>query len=445
MKHINYDANRPHAYFSVRSKFLLALCVALGWAAFSVWAARPWVADLSHWIGSLPAMFAVGGIAIVPGFMNAFLVVSLLLDRRPAHSSLIHYPPVTILIAAYNEEASISETLAAIDEQRYPAPMQVIVINDGSRDRTAEVVRAAQTEYAWLDLIDLPTNVGKAAALNQGLCQARHALILTVDADSLLHGRALANIVERYRNDPPNTRAVAGAILVRNSRLNWLTRCQEWDYFVGIAAIKRMQSLYQGTLVAQGAFSLYDRQALWDVGGWASCVGEDIVLTWALLKAGYRVGHCEDAICFTNVPTTVRQFVRQRQRWARGMLEAFRQHPGILSTPRLSTFFIYWNLLFPWLDTAFSFAFMPGVVFALFGYYWIVGPMTLTLIPLAGLMSAVMVSVEKKTFRQLHLTVRRNAVGLVVYLLFYSFLLQPASVLGYLDELLKTRKTWGTK
>lgn len=358
MNNTGSSVHRHHVYLSVRSKFLLALCASTGWTVFSMWAARPWMADLSHWIGTIPAVLAVGGIAIVPGFMNAFLVVSLLLDRRPAHAPLASYPPVTILIAACNEEALIHDTLAAIDRQRYTASMQVIVINDGSCDRTAQVVRAAQTEYAWLELIDISTNGGKAGALNKGLRHAQHDLILTVDADPLLHGRALVNIVERYMNDPPNTKAVAGAILVSNSRKNWLTRCQEWDYFVGIAAIKRMQSLYQGTLVAQGAFSIYDRQVLREVGGWPPCIGEDIVLTWALLKAGYRVGHCEDAICFTNVPATVRQFVRQRQRWARGMLEAFRQHPDILSRPRLSTFFIYWNLLFPWLDVAFTFAFI---------------------------------------------------------------------------------------
>ncbi|WP_233464855.1 glycosyltransferase [Paraburkholderia madseniana] len=341
------SVHRHHAYLSVRCKFLLALCAATSWTAFSVWAARPWMADLSHWIGSIATVLAVGGIAIVPGFMNAFLVVSLLLDRRPTHAPSASYPPVTILIAAYNEEASIHDTLAAIGRQQYPASMQVIVINDGSRDRTAQVVRAARTEYAWLELIDIPTNDGKANALNEGLSRAQHDLILTVDADSQLHGRALVNIVERYVNNPPNTRAVAGAILVRNSRQNWLTRCQEWDYFVGIAAIKRMQSLYQGTLVAQGEFSLYDRRVLREVGGWPPCVGEDIVLTWALLKAGYRVGHCEDAFCFTNVPTKVRQFVRQRQRWARGMMEAFRQHPDILSTPRLSTFLSIGTCCFP--------------------------------------------------------------------------------------------------
>ncbi|WP_230426789.1 glycosyltransferase family 2 protein [Cupriavidus yeoncheonensis] len=373
------------------------------------------------------------------------MIASLTLDRRPPRRSLDSYPPLTILIAAYNEEGSILDTLAGIERQNYPAPLQVIVINDGSRDRTASLVREAEARHAWLRLLDMPRNGGKARALNEGLKLASHDFVVTVDADSYLHRMALTSIVERYRQDPPGTRAVAGKILVRNSRKNWLTRCQEWDYFQGIAAIKRMQSLYHGTLVAQGAFSLYDRSALIEVGGWAECVGEDIVLTWALLKAGYRVGHCEDACIFTNVPENARQFVRQRQRWARGMMEAFRQHPDILLTPRMSTFFIYWNLFYPWLDLAFTLGFVPGMVLALFGCYWIAGPMTLALLPLAFLMSYLMFTIERKMFDDVGLKVRRNRRGLCMYMIFYSLLLQPASVLGYIDEIFKTRKTWGTK
>lgn len=432
-------------YLPVRVKFAIALCVAIGWTAFSAWAAQDWVASLSAHIGTVPALLLVGGIAIVPGFMNAFLIGSLALDRRPTRRSLHAYPPLTILIAAYNEEGSILDTLAGIDRQDYPAPLQVLVINDGSRDNTAALVRDAEAKYPWLRLLDMPRNGGKAKALNEGLKLARHQLVVTVDADSYLHRQALTSIVERYLLDPPNTRAVAGKILVRNSRRNWLTRCQEWDYFQGIAAIKRMQSLYHGTLVAQGAFSIYDRGALNEVGGWAECVGEDIVLTWALLKAGYRVGHCEDACIFTNVPENVHQFVKQRQRWARGMMEAFRQHPDILLVPRLSTFFIYWNLFYPWLDLAFTLGFVPGLVLAMFGCNWIAGPMTLALLPLAILMSYLMFSIEKRMFDQVGLKVRRNRLGLCMYMIFYSLLLQPASVLGYIDEIFKTRKTWGTK
>ena len=80
--------------------------------------------------------------------------------------------------------------------------------------------------------------------------------------------------------------AVAGAVLVRNSRASLMTAAQEWDYFHGISAVKRMQSMYHGTLVAQGAFSLYRKQALKTVGGWPDCVGEDIVMTWAMLERG---------------------------------------------------------------------------------------------------------------------------------------------------------------
>ena len=267
------------------------------------------------------------GIAIIPGFMNAFLVTSLMLDRRPGHSPLPVYPGITILVAAYNEAASIRDTLESIDRQQYPGHLQVMVVDDGSTDATAAITEALP--YRWLTLLRQPRNAGKSAALNRGLALARHSLVVTLDADSYLYADALKHLVERYFADPVNTRAVAGTMLVRNSRRNWVTRMQEWDYFHGIAAIKRMQSLYHGTLVAQGAFSIYDRQVLRDVGGWDDCVGEDIVLTSAILLAGWRVGHAEDAVCFTNAPESLRGS-RQRQRWARGMIEAFRPTRGSL-------------------------------------------------------------------------------------------------------------------
>ncbi len=350
-----------------------------------------------------------------------------------------------MLVAAYNEAASIEDTLVSISQQKYPGKLQVIVINDGSQDETAEIVRKAESRFPWLTLLDLKQNAGKAHALNEGLKLAEHDLVITVDADSYLHRIALINIVERYVADPPNTRAVAGKILVRNSRTNLLTKTQEWDYFLGISATKRLQSLYQGTLVAQGAFSIYDRNALIEVGGWPECVGEDIVLTWALLNAGYRIGHCEDACLFTNAPTTLKVFVKQRQRWARGMIEAFIKHPSILIKPRLSTFFIYWNLFFPWLDIAFTFGFIPGIILACFGHYWIVGIMTLVLLPMAFLLGFLNYSIERRMFNDLELKVRKNFSGFLLYVLAYSFLLQPASILGYMDEVLRTRKTWGTK
>lgn len=432
-------------YVPVRSKFTLAIVAATVWMLISIVLAEPWAHALGAWVTMPVAWAIVAGIALIPGFMNAFLLISLALDRRPPHAPLERYPGLSILVAAYNEEATIVETIESIARQQYPGPLEVIVANDGSRDRTAELVREQLPLYPWLRLLDLPQNMGKANALNEALKLVSHTLTATVDADSWLFQGALTGIVERYFHDPKNTRAVAGAVLVRNSRESWMTRAQEWDYFQGIAAIKRVQSMYQGTMVAQGAFSLYDTATLKKVGGWPDCVGEDIVLSWSILKEGYRIGHCEDALLFTNAPATLKQFSRQRQRWARGMIEAFKKHPGILLRPSLPTTFVYWNLFFPFLDLIFTVVFIPGVVLALFGYYWIAGPVTLALVPMAMAMNYFMYRIGRNMFIQKGLKVRFNPSGFFIYTLFYSMIMQPVSLAGYLAEVLNLRKTWGTK
>jgi poly-beta-1,6-N-acetyl-D-glucosamine synthase len=433
----------PRRYFPVRFKFAFTLTVALAWALLSLVLAQRWIEELSQLVGVVLAYLVIVGVAILPGFMNAFLVAGLLLDRRPPRATVEHLPGVTVLVAAYNEEDSILSTLASLDQQRYPAPLQVLVINDGSTDRTMERLRGVS--YPWLQVIDLAHNGGKANALNEGLKLARHGLTVTLDGDSYLYRDALRHLVERYLGDPPNTAAVAGAVLLRNSRLNLVTKVQEWDYFHGIAAIKRLQSLFQGTLVAQGAFSLYRTDVLRAVDGWPACVGEDIVLTWAMLDRGYRVGYCEDAISFTNAPTRFMQFIRQRQRWSRGLIEAFKCHGSLLRRWRMSTVFIWWNLLFPYMDLVYTLAFIPGLVLALFGYYWLAGPMTLLVLPLAFVVNYLMFVIQSRMFVAQGLKVRRNPLGFVVYALFYGIVLQPGCVLGYLSELLNLRKHWGTK
>lgn len=432
-------------YIPVKVKFAIALACAVLWSAASIYLARYWLDQLSSHIGMVLAGIVIMGVAIIPGFMNAFLFASLVMDRRPQRIRLDAYPAVTILTAAYNEQSAIIETLKGIERQHYSGELEVIVINDGSTDATAALLEAHRVNFPWLKVINLPVNGGKAKALNLGFAQSSHALIVTLDADSYLYKDSLQSIVERYMEDPKNTRAVAGTVLVHNSRESWIARAQEWDYFHGISAIKRVQSLFQGTLVAQGAFSLYSKQTLIEVGGWPDSVGEDIVLTWAILNAGYRIGHSEDACVFTDVPATLAQFSRQRQRWSRGTIEAFKKHPAVLVSPRLSTFFIYWNLLFPLLDMIFTLSFIPGLVLALFGHYWIVGPMTLALIPIAMAVNYLMFAIGKSMFDKNGLRVRRNLGGFLIYSLGYNLIMQPVCFLGYLSELLNLKKNWGTK
>ena len=429
-------------YFSVKEKYLVSLFTAAIWLGFSFWFSQPWYQDLSNEIGIFPAYFIITFIAIIPGGMNAFVAMALFLDHRPTILPDQHYPPVTILIAAYNEENSVATTLSGIFQQDYPAEIKIIFINDGSSDKTLNSVKDLQSGHPNLDLIDLKHNGGKAAALNHGLEKCTTDIIITVDADSYILKDGIKNLVARYISDPPTTRAVAGAILIRNSRENWITKAQEWDYFLGIATIKRIQSLFQGTLVAQGAFSLYDRKTVLELGGWPEMVGEDIVLTWRILAAGYRVGHAENAIAFTDCPNTLTKFVRQRRRWARGLIEAFKDNPRILFNARLSTLYIWWNTVFPLMDIAFVFGFIPGLILACFGIYWIAGPMTLSLLPMAFLFNWQMELKGKTLFREEHLTIRKNVFGFTAYVFFYGLILQPTCVYGYFSEFFKLRKSW---
>jgi len=127
------------------------------------------------------------------------------------------------------------------------------------------------------------------------------------------------------------------------------------------------------------------------------------------------------------------------------MIEAFRHHPRILFSARMSTLFVWWNVLFPWLDLAYTLFFLPGVLLALFGIYWIAGPLTLVLLPMALVMNYLMYRIGERMFARQGLRVRRNVAGFLVYAFAYSAILQPACVWGYLSEVLGLRKTWGTK
>ncbi|MDR6841600.1 glycosyltransferase family 2 protein [Pseudoxanthomonas sacheonensis] len=440
---------RRGLYVPLRLKFVLVLTLAAAWMGFSVWLSQSWLGELSQVTGFAVALMVIAFIAYVPGFMNAFLIGSILSDRRPSRREFAVYPDLCVLVACYNEAENIDDTLLSLSLQDYVGQVEVVVIDDGSTDDSLAIAQAAAARLSRpgmrIRVLAQPRNQGKSAALNRGFAETRQGLVLTVDGDSYLRTDALRKIVQRYLSDPVGTVAVAGAVLVRNSRDNWLTRAQEWDYFHGIAAVKRMQSMYHGTLVAQGAFSLYERQALAEVGGWPECVGEDIVVSWALLATGARIGYCEDACLFTKVPAKVGQFARQRQRWSRGLMEAFARHGRLLFAPRMSTLFIWWNLLFLPLDLVYTLAFLPGLVLALFGYYWIAGLMTLLVLPLAMLWNVVIFSVQTRMFKRQDLQVRRNVSGFLFYSIGYTMLLQPVCVLGYAAELLRLRKTWGTK
>jgi biofilm PGA synthesis N-glycosyltransferase PgaC len=438
-----------HKLLNVKGKLIVSSIIALTWLLLSIYIAYPWYIHLSSMIGAIPAGLCIIGLALIPGLSNAFLVASMVFDDRPIFDPPDVYPPITILIAAYNEENCIGDTINAIAKQHYPNKITIYVGDDGSIDKTREIVKEKYHQYydkLHIQIFTAGANQGKGNILNHILKHVETEYTITIDADTYLFKDALKNIVTNIIQGPPNTAAVAGSVLSRNSRKNWLTKVQEWDYYHGIAVVKRIQSLYQGTLVAQGAFSIYQTKVLKELGGWDNTVGEDIVLTWNIRKLGYRVSYAEEAVSFTNVPETYKAFFKQRERWSRGLIEAFKKHPGVIFRRSLSTGFVWLNLTFPFNDTIFMFVFVPGLIAAIFFHcYLVVGLMTLILLPMAVLMNWMIFLKHTKTFRRLGLKVRKNWIGFILYIFFYQIIMTPASLSGYVKEFINFKKSWGTK
>jgi len=107
--------------------------------------------------------------------------------------------------------------------------------------------------------------------------------------------------------------------------------------------------------------------------------------------------------------------------------------------------FIWWNMLFLPLDLTFTFVFVPGIIAAMFGYYWIAGPLTLLLLPLAVIWTSIIYRIQRGMFKTKGLKVRRNLTGLLFYMLVYAVVMQPVCLWGYVSELTGRRKNWGTK
>jgi biofilm PGA synthesis N-glycosyltransferase PgaC len=434
----------PLPYLPLRLRALATIAFALAWVAFSAWLAAPWIGQLAESITLPGAIAVVTGIALLPGYLNANLLAAVLLDRpRPLPGPRdLDYPRITLLIAAYEEEDTIAETLSYATAQDYEGGLEILVIDDGSTDGTSGAAEHAALEDGRVRVLRVPHG-GKARALNAGIAEARTELVATIDADTLLMPQSLRRAVARLLASPPDTVAVAGSILVRNSRLNLLTRIQAWDYYLGIAMIKRQQALLQGTLVAQGAFSVYRRDALQRVGGWQDRSGEDIVLTWALLRDGARTVYEGTAVAFTRSPISLGWFARQRRRWARGMIEGLREYgPDLTRSRKLYVHSILVDYLFPYIDAAFCLVFLPGVVLALFGNYAIVGPMTLAVLPLNLTLSGVMYLRQHRVMAEVGIHERRNPVGYLAYVLLYQLLSSPLSLWGYVQEIGHRETKW---
>lgn len=436
--------NNRKVYVSVKVKFYISLIIGLLWVFISYKLSKTWIYDLSNLTSPLIAYIIIGGIAYVPGFMNAFLVSSLTLDKQPRLKISNPTDDVTLLISAYNEEVGIYNTLKYVKTQEYDGRIRTIVINNNSSDNTDEEVIRAMKELDMDILLLHEKTPGKFNALNHGLTYVETDYVITLDADTIIHKRAINNLVARIKSSQKDVAAVAGSMLVRNSREGILAKVQEWDYFLSIASIKRMQGLYQGTLVAQGAFSLYKTDVVKDIGGWSDAIGEDIVLTWKMLKDNNKVYFEPMAIAFTDVPIKISHFLKQRSRWARGMIEGIREVKPWHQPDIFYKFLTGIDLIIIYMDFSYTFFWIPGLILAVFFQkYYIVGPMMLLVLPLTLASFWILYNYQANTvFKELNLKVRKNYKGFILFILTYQMIMSPVSLYGYVQEVIGTKRIW---
>lgn len=274
------------------------------------------------------------GIVLVSGRAAIVGILAIIEKIRPDRAKLPDPPPsVTVLIPAHNEENDIVQTVTSVllsDLQN----IQVIVVDDGSTDRTLELLQTNFGRNAAVRIIH-QVNRGKAAALNNALSQAETEFVVTIDADTEIEPDAIGKLLRHFSD--PKVGAVAGNVKVGN-RSRWLTRWQALEYITSQNMEKRAFDLLNCITVVPGALGAWRKQAIEAAGGiTADTVAEDADLTIAIRRLGWRVTYDEDAIAWTEAPETPGQLIRQRFRWTFGTLQSFWKHSDTLFRPKYGT------------------------------------------------------------------------------------------------------------
>jgi peptidoglycan/xylan/chitin deacetylase (PgdA/CDA1 family)/GT2 family glycosyltransferase len=273
--------------------------------------------------------------------------------------------PVTVIVPAYNEAAGIESTVRSVLASRHP--VEVIVVDDGSTDRTAHIV--ASLRLPRVRLIRQP-NSGKAAALNTGLLAARTNLVVMVDGDTVLEPNTVGRLAAHFAD--PSVGAVSGNAKVGNRR-GLLGRWQHIEYVIGFNLDRRMYDVLRCMPTVPGAVGAFRRNAVLNLGGvGVDTLAEDTDLTMALERAGWRVTYEEHAVAWTEAPATLGQLWKQRYRWCYGTLQAVWKHRrafvergaggrlGRRGLPYLLLFQVVLPVLAPIVDVAAVFGLLTG-------------------------------------------------------------------------------------
>ena len=287
--------------------------------------------------------------------------------RKPrSYPSAAYTPRVAVLIPAFNEETVIVRTIRSVLNSDYKN-LHVIVIDDGSTDRTVEVARAAYAAEIAAGRVQVFTkpNGGKAAALNYALERISEEIYVGIDADTVIAADAISRLIPHFQD--PRIGAMAGNAKVGN-RVNLWTRWQALEYITSQNFERRALDLFHVVTVVPGAIGAWRTAPVKAAGGYPlNTVAEDADLTMNLLEQGLRVDYEDRSLAFTEAPIDARGLMRQRFRWSFGILQAVWKHRlafirnkamGLFALPNILIFQMFLPMVSPFIDLMF----LAGIV-----------------------------------------------------------------------------------
>lgn len=340
------------------------------------------VAVSEHITGVMAAGLAVIGVLVITRF-GLMLLLSFVHARRVRKRDFSWGEPVTrpvtVLVPAYNERECIANTVRSLVASDYP--VEVIVIDDGSSDGTANLVEAMRLPNVR---VVRQRNAGKPAALNNGIAHARHDIIVMMDGDTVFEPATVRELVQPFAD--PRVGAVAGNAKVGN-RDSMIGAWQHIEYVMGFNLDRRMYDLLRCMPTIPGAVGAFRRDALDRIGGMSEdTLAEDTDVTMALHRDGWRVVYAENARAWTEAPESVQQLWSQRYRWSYGTMQAIWKHRravvergpsgrfGRVGLPFVALFMVVAPLLAPLID-----------VFLLYGLVF--GPTQKTVVAWLGVLA----------------------------------------------------------
>ncbi|MCG5076162.1 poly-beta-1,6-N-acetyl-D-glucosamine synthase [Paraburkholderia tagetis] len=277
-------------------------------------------------------------------------------SRSPSALRMSGMPKVAVIVPCFNEESNARRVFQHLATLKYPN-YEIIAVNDGSRDRTGEVLNQLATEIAHLTVIHHSKNEGKAIGLTTAAALTNAPYLMCIDGDSLLGDDAIEWMLEHFISDQ-NVGAVTGNPRIR-TRTSLLGRMQVGEFSSIVGLIKRTQQVYGRIFTVSGVITMFRKSALADVGYWSSdMLTEDIDISWKLQCNDWRVAYEPHALSWILMPETVKGLYKQRLRWAKGGIQVLFRYAGrLLFGPRVMMWplFIEYALGIAW---AYSMAFI---------------------------------------------------------------------------------------